>query len=104
MFCDKCGRMLLPGELKFDLEIRLWADFDGNLPGGIEKEPPENLRKLLQDMVYMDKKVLENDVYMSMEFVLCKICKDHFAANPLNLPLWSDIPNGVPPKEGRGDK
>lgn len=103
MFCQKCGRAFLPGELRYKVGIQLWADFDGHLPPGIEGESPEAIKKLLQKMVHMDQRLLEDEVYKSLEYTLCKICKDHFAANPLNLPLWSDIPNGVPPLEGRGD-
>lgn len=101
MLCDKCGRALMPGELKYKLDIRLWADFDGYLPPGVERESQESLKKLLREMVEMDQKLLEDDVYKRMEFTLCKICRDHFFANPLNLPLWSRIPNGVPPAESR---
>lgn len=102
MYCDKCGRSFSPGELKYKMEIRLWADFDGYLPPGIERESHEAIRKLLQEMVHMDQNLLEDDVYKRMEFILCKICKDHFSANPLNLPLRPHIPNGVPPLEGKG--
>jgi hypothetical protein len=100
MFCDKCGRSFLPGELKYKIEIKLWADFDGHLPAGIELESSETIKELLRDMRQMDQRLLEEDVYKTVEYILCKTCKDHFAANPLNLPLWSNIPDGVPPFEG----
>ncbi|MCH7760612.1 hypothetical protein IIA15_04315 [candidate division TA06 bacterium] len=90
--CDKCGRILKPGDLVYRLEIQCLSDFDG-----IITEPEEDLATLLKTVEETPKELLEEEIHREFHFLLCPTCKDHFCANPLNLPLDSmEIPKSIP--------
>ncbi|MEK7679656.1 MAG: hypothetical protein AAB356_05645 [Deltaproteobacteria bacterium] len=75
--------MELPkGSLKYILEIRSFADFDGYLEdydGDIE----EGINDLLDAMESADPKAIEEDVSKEQLFILCKACRDRFISDPL---------------------
>lgn len=78
--CHSCSRELLEGSLKYVVEVKSFADFDGYLedyPGDVES----GMVELLKEMEYMEQKALEEDVYQEMVFILCKTCKDKFHQN-----------------------
>ena len=79
----KCGKRLPEGSLKYVVNIRVYADFDGvlNLPGG---DIEEEVHRLMGEIERMDPGELEKDVYQEMAFLLCKGCRDTFAEDPLS--------------------
>ena len=81
--CHGCGRELSKGSLKYIVEIRTFADFDGYL-----EEHGDNvydgIRELLSAMEEMDPKALEEDVIKDFIYILCKSCRDRFADDPLH--------------------
>ena len=79
----KCGKRLPEGSLKYVVDIRVYADFDGvlNFPeGDIEEE----VNRLMAEIEGMDPGELERDVYQEMAFLLCKGCRDRFVEDPLS--------------------
>jgi hypothetical protein len=81
-YCVKCGKSLPQGSLKYVVDIRVYADFDGvlNLPeGDIEEE----VHRLMEEIERMDPGELERDVYQEMVVLLCKRCRDRFVEDPL---------------------
>ncbi len=79
--CNCCGKELTKGGLKYVVEIKSFADFDGYLeeyPGDVE----EGLNDLLDAMDNMDASSLEEDVYQELIYILCKECKDKFVDDP----------------------
>jgi hypothetical protein len=71
------------GSLKYVVDIRVYADFDGvlNLPG---EDIEEEVHRLMGKIERMDPGELEKDVYQEMAFVLCKGCRDRFVEDPLS--------------------
>jgi hypothetical protein len=71
------------GSLKYVVDIRVYADFDGvlNLPG---EDIEEEVHRLMGKIERMDPGELEKDVYQEMAFLLCKGCRDRFVEDPLS--------------------
>lgn len=79
----KCGKELPEGSLKYVVDIRVYADFDGvlNFPkGDIEEE----VHRLMEEIEQMDPHELEKEVYQELGFFLCKGCRDRFMEDPLS--------------------
>lgn len=82
--CYSCAKHLSEGSLKYVVEVKSFADFDGYLedyPGDVES----GMVELLKELEDMDQKTLEEDVYQEMTFILCKACKDKFYKNLLGV-------------------
>ncbi|MBI5560350.1 MAG: hypothetical protein HY883_03660 [Deltaproteobacteria bacterium] len=81
--CSGCGRALQKGGLKYIIEIKSFADFDGYLeeyPGDVR----EGIDELLDAIENVNPESLEEDVYMERTYILCKPCRDRFSDNPFN--------------------
>lgn len=82
--CYSCAKELPDGSLKYVVEVKSFADFDGYLedyPGDVES----GMVELLKELEDIDQKRLEEDVYQEMAFILCKACKDKFYKNLLDV-------------------
>ncbi len=82
-YCLRCSKRLPEGSLKYVVNIRVYADFDGvlDLPeGDIEEE----VHRLMGEIERRDPGELEKDVYQEMAFLLCKGCRDTFVEDPLS--------------------
>ncbi len=79
--CHSCGRDLPKGTLKYIVEIRIFADFDGCLEE-YDGELDEGLNELLDAMENADMKTLEEDVSKELIYILCKNCRDKFTSDP----------------------
>ncbi len=80
--CHSCRKELPKGSLKYIIEIRSLADFDGYLEE-YEGDIEEGLNELLLDTVEdIDAKTLEEDVSRELIFILCKNCRDRFISDP----------------------
>lgn len=79
--CHSCGKELPKGSLKYVVEIRCFADFDGYLEeydGDVE----EGINELLDAMENVDPKTIEEDVSKELIYILCKSCRDRFTSDP----------------------
>jgi hypothetical protein len=79
--CHSCGKELPRGGVKYIVEIKSFADYDGYLeeyPGDVE----EGINELLDAMEHADPKSLEEDVYEEFIYILCKSCRDKFTRDP----------------------
>lgn len=88
--CYSCAKGLSEGSLKYVVEIKSYADFDGFLedyPGDVEL----GMVELLKELEDTDQKTLEDDVYQEMVFILCKACRDKFYKGLLD----TAVPIGV---------
>jgi len=84
--CNCCGKDLPKGGLKYVVEIKTFADFDGYIedyPGDME----EGLNDLLDAMENIDTATLEEDVYQELIYILCKECRQRFTNDPFNTSL-----------------
>jgi len=79
----RCGKDLPEGSLKYVVDIRVYADFEGVLRFP-EEDIEEEVSRLMTEIEKMDPKELERDVYQEMAFLLCKGCRDRFVEDPLS--------------------
>ncbi len=79
--CHSCLRELPSGSLKYIVEIRSFADFDGYLED-YEGDVEEGINELLDAMENVDTKTLEDDVSKELIYILCKQCRDKFTNDP----------------------
>lgn len=89
--CEKCGRDLPLGGLRYVVKIEAYADFDGYLGEEDAEEVEARMRELVERLSERDPGELEREVYEKQIYLLCKDCRDHYLANPLNLPLPDDL-------------
>ena len=82
-YCMRCGKDLPEGSLKYVVDIRVYADFDGVLRFP-EEDIEEEVSRLMTEIEKMDPQELERDVYQEMAFLLCKGCRDKFVEDPLS--------------------
>src|SRR3989338_9442068 len=79
--CYCCERELPEGSLKYIVEIKSFADFDGYLEE-YEGDVEGGITELLETIESMDVKALEDDVVKELIFILCKTCRDRFTEDP----------------------
>ncbi len=79
--CQCCAKELHEGHLKYVVELRSFADFDGYLEE-YEGDIEEGINDLLDAVETMDEESLEDDVYQVQVFILCKRCRDKFSNDP----------------------
>ena len=79
-WCERCGKELEQGEVRYLVTVHATAEFDGDKP------TTGDLNDLEAFMRRMDDGPLakgEHDVHESKGFVLCSGCKGAFMAHPL---------------------
>lgn len=81
--CMRCGKVLKPGSLKYLVNIKVVADFDGIINES-DNNSEEMITEILNEIEEIEAEELERDVYEEFNLVLCKVCKDLFVSNPLN--------------------
>lgn len=86
-FCIRCGKNLIPGSVKYIVDLQVYADFDGYLSAE-EGEVQARIKRLLEEIELKDEADLEEEVYLRQIYLICKDCRDRFLSNPLNIP-WS---------------
>ncbi len=82
--CNRCGRVIQPGDLFYGLLIRVFAGFDGIIK---IKNREVNWSEEFEKLKSIPEDLINEEVYKEFQFVLCPRCKEIYNANPLNLPL-----------------
>jgi hypothetical protein len=87
--CDRCGRPIFKGEIRYIARMELYA-----APDPIEitledlmKDQREEMRKLIERTEGMTEDDLMQDVYVELKFDLCRACQRALLANPLSVPV-----------------
>lgn len=94
--CHCCGKELPFGSVKYVIEVKSFADFDGYIEefaGDVE----EGINELIESIEQCDPKNLEDDVYEEFIYLLCKQCRDRFANDPFNTgrPMFREEAKGT---------
>ena len=84
--CSCCGLDLQKGTLKYIIEIKSFADYDGFLEES-DEDLEENINNLLDVMESVGEREIESDVYLESIYVLCKDCRERFVNDPFNAGL-----------------
>jgi len=95
--CDRCGIELGAEDGIYRVEIRVYADLTRSMPFVPPDRNEVEIDELLQKLKDLEASLIEEDVHQEMSFLLCRRCKERFAANPLNLPLGGagDAPSSL---------
>ncbi len=83
--CDRCGRPIEEGELRYVAKIEVFAAYDP-LRITFEDLMRDHTREfdaLLQQCVGMTEEELMRDVHVAFRFDLCRACQKAYVANPL---------------------
>lgn len=74
-YCQKCGRRLRPGELRYYLKLELTSMFDG-----VVEEPEEDLdaelERLIEAVSRQDPEEVAKDVAFRLSLVVCRSCRN----------------------------
>ncbi len=81
--CHGCGIELPRGSLKYIIEVKSFADFDGYLED-YDGDVEEGINELLDAMESEDVDGLEEDVCHDVVYILCKRCRDRFIHDPFH--------------------
>jgi len=87
--CDRCGVRLQNEDGAYHIEIRIFAGVSESLPWGSPEANEAEIDELIESLDGLEPELIERDVHLEMSLVLCRRCKEIFAANPLNLPIDS---------------
>ena len=80
-FCDGCSKKLLHPKDRYILEIKLYATPQIEITKeDLQRDALKDIERLIEEAKGMDKKKLEEEVFVSYKLNLCKICRDTFNA------------------------
>jgi phage FluMu protein Com len=82
--CNRCNKIINPGDLFYQLGIKIFADFDGVIN---IREKKFDMKKEFDKIKSLPEDLLEEEVFREFYFTLCPRCKEIYCANPLHLPL-----------------
>ena len=89
--CDRCGRPIQQGQLRYIAKIQVFAAAD-TLEITLEdllRDSRREIERLLQQCEEMSEEDLMRDVFVQFHFDLCRACQKAYLANPL------PVQNGV---------
>lgn len=80
--CDRCGKMIKDGEIRFKVLLTASAD-DG---GMVEQEITDaELEDIISEIENENPVELNRQVYEERMFILCRECKQSFLKKPFGL-------------------
>jgi hypothetical protein len=90
--CYGCGRELGEGALRYVVEIKGFADYDGCI-GDCDVDEDELIRAIENIPV----KTLEEDIHYERVYIVCKSCKDKLLSDPFHS---GKSPEGLDAEKG----
>jgi hypothetical protein len=83
--CDRCGRPLEEGELRYVARIEVFAapDLVQVTPEELAGDTRAQIDRLVQQCEALSEEELMRDVYVSFKFDLCRRCQRAYLADPL---------------------
>ncbi len=70
--CERCGKYLRPGGLKYRVDITITSAFNGVIDEHYEEG---EIKELVEEIKQMDPDELEKEVYQELTMTLCKDCR-----------------------------
>jgi len=96
-FCDMCGREIKRDSIHYELKIEVQAAYNTlqiNL-ADLLKDHTDEIKVLIEETEHADPQALQDDVYKTFRFQLCRGCQQRYIKAPLHSPKPS------PPAAGR---
>jgi hypothetical protein len=84
-FCDRCGRPLEAGALRYIAKVQVFAASDPLMitEEDLVRDQTEEIDRLLAVCEGLTEDELMRDVYVDFQFDLCPICQRAYVENPL---------------------
>ena len=85
--CDRCGRPLERGQLRYIARIEVLAAADPLeiTLDDLLRDSRREMDALLQQCEQLTEEELMRDVYVKFEFDLCRACQKVYVADPLSV-------------------
>ena len=96
-FCDMCGREIKRDAIHYEIKIEVQAAYDTleiNLDD-LLRDHSDEIRALIEEVEHTDPQALQDDVFKTFHFQLCRGCQQRYIKAPLR-PRESS-----PPSAGR---
>jgi hypothetical protein len=93
--CDLCGKDLDEKGLIYDLNIEVRARYNTleiNLKDLLVDHMQE-IKELIEKMSGLTPEKLQDDIFKSMSFHLCPVCKQRYMKDPLGLKSGNTVRN-----------
>ena len=87
--CDRCGRLIEKGQVRYLAKIEVFAAADP-LEITLEDLLRDNRREmeaLLEECEQLTEEQLMRDVYVKFEFDLCRACQKSYVTDPLSVAI-----------------
>jgi len=83
--CDRCGRPIEKGELRFVARLQVFAAADTLeiTPEDLAVDRRDEIAKLLRECGELTEEELMRDVFVELKFDLCRRCQRAYLAAPL---------------------
>jgi len=79
--CEFCGKRFRRGKTRYTVKLEVISDFDGyleDLSGKPENFMEKRIQKIVEDTKDLTEKEIEEQVYLSREFLVCVGCREKF--------------------------
>jgi len=85
--CDRCGRPIESGEVRYIASIRVFAAADPLeiSTEELQEDHTEEMDRLLKQCAGMTEEELMRDVLVEFQFDLCRACQKAYLGNPLGM-------------------
>lgn len=87
--CDRCGRPMEKGAVRYIAKIQVFAASD-TLEISLDDllgDPASRMERLLEQCAGLTEEELMRDVFVEMQFDLCRRCQRAYLANPIATTL-----------------
>ena len=84
-FCDRCGKPIEAGALRYIARIQVFAASDPLMitEQDLRRDHAEEIDRLLKVCAKLTEEELMRDVYVDFEFDLCPACQRAYVSSPL---------------------
>jgi len=86
--CDRCGQPLEKGQLRYTVKIQVFAAYDEMEISGKDllKSHKKEIKELIEQARNMTEEELMRDVYVELQFDLCRACQREYVKQPIVPP------------------
>ena len=83
--CDRCGQPLEKGQLRYTVKIQVFAAYDELEVSGKDllKSHKQEIQDLIEQTRHMTEEELMREVYVEMQFDLCRNCQREYLKQPI---------------------
>jgi hypothetical protein len=85
--CDRCGRPLQNGQLRYTARIQVFAAADPIVItlDDLLRDTQREMKELFDQCEQLSEEELMRDVYVEFQFDLCRSCQKIYIADPLSV-------------------